>query len=39
MKKNFKKQIKLTLELRVIKKKDDKLHVKWKGYQISLIAG
>ena len=39
MKKNFKKQIKLTSELRVIKKKDDKLHVKWKGYQISLIAG
>ena len=35
MKKNFKKQIKKNLEWKVIKKKGDKLYVKWKGYDNS----
>ena len=32
MKRNCKKQIKKNLEWKVIKKKCDKLYVKWKGY-------
>ena len=36
MKKNCKKQIKKCLELKkVIKRKSDKLYVKWKGYDNS----
>ena len=32
LKKNWKKEIEKSLELKVIKTKDDKLHVKWKSY-------
>ena len=32
LKKNCKKEIEKSLELKVIKTKDDKLHVKWKSY-------
>ena len=31
MRKNCKKQIKKSLELKIIKRKRDKLYVKWKG--------
>ena len=35
MKKNCKKRINKNLELKVIKKKGNKLYIKWKGYNNS----
>ena len=35
MKKNCKKQIKKNSELKMIRRKGDKLYVKWKGYDNS----